>query len=886
MKTRRILIVAAAVLAAVLVCTTSNAQFGDLLGGLPKLPGLDIGMNDDPPITTSFDDAVTSVPYLDDYKPARVFPVCEMPEGPGGKYLVQPGVYRMQIWSYCLHAGTHGPGRGEGYLLAPLKGKRAKIIQAILDRSVDHPEIEQHDIQILIWAILARTKLTEMNHEMQAVAAKLLTEKELLELQGGVLGLVPPELWNKAFGNLPPGVREIYEAEARLRQTLTSGYSSYSELEAIAVLAGDPQGDKGPEIPRGRWSVHPDGYFIRFFPHGYSDMHMEMMCPQKCDVARDSKGRIYDVLNENGDRIEIEYDDSIAPLAFKGTKDAAGHAIKSVRLFRSHVRPAAEWTKPGWTIVGNPGKSAPGSGAAYPDAAAYAKFASQFGGELDSLLKTAPKGSSISKEIRADMYDLAMLGYAVRKITGYIAPDISVHEEFPPAAEGFDEIAFRSNMPVPAELKNANPGGDPADVSVRLLCDALSDRILRVLTPTTYVGMQASLSYEKPALHEIESVAASNSANGANRTPWPAFENALGVNSSKPHYLSGGFSIAGFPNFEAARSALRQGVVAATGRSEFGGGGVAAPANRGRQRLALSPREKPNSGGRRRGLPEYDPNRPRRPDQQPEEPRDSPGKDGFDKLRKVLDWFGYGNNAADLATSGVKGFAANQIGMGIPNYGMGKIVDFNVNTWEKASNALAGDPPDPDYKRIAKPEEFDFPKLTAADGCSQERADAINAYLQASLAAVAHARAASQSLDRHGGAVLAKDADWIYKQRDAILHYKHLAGVHYLDAADKLDALIAVLRSEGVAALTVTPDAMRKYQNRLRSEGWTQFEKDAMKKLGYSDAEMAELLELRVSVSPEEASGELLARSEWLAWALREVGAYLADLPYAELPAE
>src|SRR3990172_12957550 len=142
------------------------AQFGDLLGmGLGKIPGLDIGLKQDSPITTSFDDALTSVPYLDDYPPRRVFPVCEMPAGPNDGYIVQPGVYRMEVWSYCLHAGTYGPSKGDGYLLAPLKGKRAKIIQAILDRSVDHPDIEQHDIQTLIWAILARTKISEMSPE-------------------------------------------------------------------------------------------------------------------------------------------------------------------------------------------------------------------------------------------------------------------------------------------------------------------------------------------------------------------------------------------------------------------------------------------------------------------------------------------------------------------------------------------------------------------------------------------------------------------------------------------------------------------------------------------------------------------------------------------------
>lgn len=65
-----------------------------------------------------------------------------------------PGYYRMTIQSYCLKAGTHGPTKGSGHLIAPIKGKLDNIVTNILTKSADHPEIAQKDIQLLLWSII------------------------------------------------------------------------------------------------------------------------------------------------------------------------------------------------------------------------------------------------------------------------------------------------------------------------------------------------------------------------------------------------------------------------------------------------------------------------------------------------------------------------------------------------------------------------------------------------------------------------------------------------------------------------------------------------------------------------------------------------------------
>ena len=68
------------------------------------------------------------------------------------------------------------------------------------------------------------------------------------------------ELLDKAFADLPSQVRQVLEAEARLQRKLKDVTATYEELERIAVLFGDPPPQEGDrEVPRGRWSFHPNG---------------------------------------------------------------------------------------------------------------------------------------------------------------------------------------------------------------------------------------------------------------------------------------------------------------------------------------------------------------------------------------------------------------------------------------------------------------------------------------------------------------------------------------------------------------------------------------------------------------------------------------------------
>ncbi len=147
----------------------------------------------------------------------------------------------------------------------------------MVQNSVDHSDISQHDIQILLWAILARTKFSDLSREMQATAARLLTTKEILDLNGGALGILTDDKLAGAFIKEPPLLRQIYEAEAKIRNMLTNPGATFADLERIAVLTGEaPWGKDSRAIPSGRWSLHPDGYYIRYVPSGYSQTRIQI----------------------------------------------------------------------------------------------------------------------------------------------------------------------------------------------------------------------------------------------------------------------------------------------------------------------------------------------------------------------------------------------------------------------------------------------------------------------------------------------------------------------------------------------------------------------------------------------------------------------------------
>ncbi|MEJ7559823.1 MAG: hypothetical protein WKF66_16045 [Pedobacter sp.] len=277
------------VLLAILSVTFSfpgKAQFSGLKDKLLKVGasqgakalGVDNFLKQPAAITTNFKDVNREGEMMPDFKSTEKFqPLYLLPKNPAGGYVLCEGYYEITNKSYCLQAGTYGPSNGDGYMFAPVLGPKESIVISILKSAEKHAEVTQHDVQILLWTIIARTKFADYAGSVKLTALKLLTTRELTQLEGGALGILPFDLVTKAKAKMPAGLQAVFEAENNIRQLVASGNYTYADMEKYAILAG--MAPPRTDVPRGIWTKHPDGYFVRYLPSGYSVTKVQIYVP-------------------------------------------------------------------------------------------------------------------------------------------------------------------------------------------------------------------------------------------------------------------------------------------------------------------------------------------------------------------------------------------------------------------------------------------------------------------------------------------------------------------------------------------------------------------------------------------------------------------------------
>ncbi|MFM6853154.1 MAG: hypothetical protein ACKOUM_03640 [Sphingopyxis sp.] len=251
-----------------------HAQLGNLGRAIGTVAGNPLGrlVSGPQPVSTSIADATYGDPAKDRFTPpGRALPLTGRPRTATGGFVLAAGFYEMRAQSYCLHAGTHGPGGGDGYLYAPVLGSARDAVTSILQNSVAHPDIAQHDIQVLLWAIVARAKFEDLEPRLKLIAAQLLTQRQLAGLNRSALSVLNSSQLQGLVA-MPPFVRQVLTAESDMRRLVTLPGAAYSDMERVAVLGGmAPRGEGSVDTPATRWSLHPDGYWVRYTPTSYSN---------------------------------------------------------------------------------------------------------------------------------------------------------------------------------------------------------------------------------------------------------------------------------------------------------------------------------------------------------------------------------------------------------------------------------------------------------------------------------------------------------------------------------------------------------------------------------------------------------------------------------------
>ncbi len=342
-------------------------DLGDLGINVPKIDlGSLLGQSQERAITTGLENAKMEIEFLDIFEPVDIGSIQRLSMTDDNEFYVnRPGVFQFEARTYCLHAGTHGPTKGDGYLLAPLQGPKADIIHRIARNSADHLDIPQQQIQTLIWGIQAKTKISDMGPELQAAAAKLLTPDDIASLNGWGMDAVSEEVRNQLLGQVSGALRPIMEAEYKLNSMISQANAPFEELEQVAVLAGDvtpPEGSR--DVPSGRWNYHPNGYFMRFYPHGYSHTTIQIYNPMEYKITRDDEGRISAISDTVGNRMEVVYDETSDALVLPDDASVKAYKIKEIQLLKvrrigTEMFQPVDMTleNPGWTFVGVPSEA-------------------------------------------------------------------------------------------------------------------------------------------------------------------------------------------------------------------------------------------------------------------------------------------------------------------------------------------------------------------------------------------------------------------------------------------------------------------------------------------------------------------------------------------------
>jgi len=254
------------------------------------------------------------------------------------------------------------------------------------------PELPQHRIQVLLWAIIACAKWEDLSAEQRQDAAKLMSRSQLAMLNRNALNLLPDQNLDHALGSAAPALQSVLRAEAEMRGLFACG-ASYEEMERTAVLPGDPN-TASASIPLGRQSYDPAGYFVSYYPFSYPLTLVEVVIPSPVRIKTDALGRIVALSHSQASRVlRISYADGPGAL-YPSAPELRVYPIAGLHYERtdptSSAKVSADWGGKSSTLTGVPSaRKLPATPLQWQFETAQAVTASTTAGPCSSISSTA-----------------------------------------------------------------------------------------------------------------------------------------------------------------------------------------------------------------------------------------------------------------------------------------------------------------------------------------------------------------------------------------------------------------------------------------------------------------------------------------------------------------
>ena len=221
----------------------------------------------------------TAISFPDTLAGDKPLSLMDLPQSQEGEIVLSPGFYEADFKSYCLQPGTPSPGDGDAYMQEPLTSYRKDIVETVLRNSLKKPDIEQRNIQLLLWSIVSGSDFRKLSWEVQATANQLLSRKQIFQLKGGVIGIV------KTISTSLPETG----ATSKLKQLFEAGTSSYELFERVAVLQQTSEFKKA-DIEKDQWYKQDGGYYLRYFPSSYQHVKIQVYVPETAYTSATNAG--------------------------------------------------------------------------------------------------------------------------------------------------------------------------------------------------------------------------------------------------------------------------------------------------------------------------------------------------------------------------------------------------------------------------------------------------------------------------------------------------------------------------------------------------------------------------------------------------------------------
>jgi hypothetical protein len=188
---------------------------------------------------------------------------------------LEPGDYSIPVIGYCTKWSLHYPGRGLPYKLAPLQGRHAEIVGALLQRGTQQGLNPRH-LNAMAWRIQGGVPISQWRPAERELAHQLIPEHES-ELDGDFLeqtratyektrqlGKLPP--YETTLGRLGAVGQTVLDLQ-RARKVLANQTLAAERMPDL--LYGRPRDGlprtltAGPNEPLSPWAEIRPGVFAR-----------------------------------------------------------------------------------------------------------------------------------------------------------------------------------------------------------------------------------------------------------------------------------------------------------------------------------------------------------------------------------------------------------------------------------------------------------------------------------------------------------------------------------------------------------------------------------------------------------------------------------------------